>query len=280
MNDIMKWDGHSHTHFCPHGNGDDLALFLERAERLGFTRYTVTEHPPIPDGWLKDEILASRIAMRAGMLPDYFETVRRHKQDYEGRLDVRVGLELDYLPGRDGYVLDMADRWHKELEDVVMSVHYLPGMNGMRCVDFNVEDFRDGLLTYYGSMERIVDEYYDNVEEAIELAAQLPGSRRIGHINLVEKFHLELPDIDAAQIERRLTEVLPLLVSTGVGVDVNMAGLRARACGKSYVPVWFMKRCRELGIQLVYGSDAHRAEHVGAGWEEYVRDMGAAGDHV
>ena len=85
-----------------------------------------------------------------------------------------------------------------------------------------------------------------------------------------EKFRLALPPIDQAQIRGRLTNILPILAECGVGVDVNTAGLRKSTCGIPYVPEWFMDACAERGIELVYGSDAHHPDDVGAGWEWFA----------
>ncbi|WP_124727412.1 PHP domain-containing protein [Staphylospora marina] len=42
----MKTDGHTHTHYCPHGSGEETAKYIERAIELGFEIYVLTEHPP------------------------------------------------------------------------------------------------------------------------------------------------------------------------------------------------------------------------------------------
>lgn len=250
---------------------------MERAVELGFQRYTISEHPPLPDRWVNDPRLMEELAMPEERLPEYMDYALRMKERFAGRIEVTVGLELDYLPGALSYTERIVDRWHKQLEDVVCSVHFLPGAGGMRCIDFTADDFREGLLAYYGSMDAVVEEYYNHVEAAIEWAARLPMRKRIGHINLIEKFRLALPPIDETRMERRLQEIVPKLAAAGVGVDVNTAGLRVPTCGKPYVPAWFLQSCREQGVVCVYGSDAHRPEHVGSGWEWYEEHM-PAGD--
>lgn len=263
----MKWDGHSHTQFCYHGSHLDLREYLKKAVDLGFDRYSVTEHPPLPKDWIKDEELMRELAMPDWQLPEYVNYVKQCQEDFSPDLDVALGLELDYLPGQEGFTLDLVNQWQDDLDDVVVSVHFLPGVAGMRCVDLSPEDFRAGLLAYYGSMDKVVDEYFNHVEAAIEFAAHLPMRKRIGHINLIEKFRLVLPAIDEMQMTRRLRRLLPKLLTSGVSVDVNTAGLRKTTCHKAYVPVWFIEECVELGIECVYGSDAHHPDDVGAGYD-------------
>ncbi|MBH5319935.1 histidinol-phosphatase HisJ [Paenibacillus sp. GSMTC-2017] len=270
---MIKWDGHTHTRFCYHGNDAIQELYLDRAIELGFERYTMSEHPPVPLQWIDDKKLWDELAMPAEELPDYMAYAKEMKRRYEGKIEVTVGLELDYLPGQLDFTERIVDKWHKDLEDVVYSVHYLPGVGGNRCMDYTADDFKLNILPYYGTMENVVNEYYDRVEAAIEWTAQLPMRKRIGHINLIEKFQSELPPIDETLIKRRLEGVLPLLVKSNVGIDVNIAGLRVPTCGKPYVPEWFITECRKLEIPCVYGSDSHKPDQVGLGWDWYSEQM-------
>jgi histidinol-phosphatase (PHP family) len=272
---VLKWDGHTHTNFCRHGSSADMTLYVEQAIRLGFQRYTLSEHPPLPEAWVSDPVLMKELAMRMDELPDYMNQAVKTKERYQEKIEVTVGLELDYLHGEPEFALRMVDRWEKRLEDVVVSVHFLPGAGGMRCIDYTPQDFADGLLSYYGSMEAVIEEYYNHIESAIEWAKQLPMRKRLGHINLIEKFRLALPETDPLQIDKRLKAILPKLQAAGVGIDVNTAGFRKQTCGKPYVPEWFMHQCMELGIPLVFGSDAHDPQDVGAGWEWFEKTVSA-----
>ncbi len=267
---MIKWDGHTHSSFCRHGSDAPLHQYLDRAIELGFERYTVSEHPPLPEGWVADAKLMGELAMRGDELPQYFEYATRYKEKYAGLIEVQVGLELDYLYRHESFTLDLVDKWQRHLDDVIVSVHFLPGKDGMRCIDFTPDDFREGLLHYYGSIERVMEEYYNHVEKAVEFAAQLPMRKRIGHINLIEKFRSALPEMDDSAIRHRILQLVPKLAAQGIGVDVNTAGLRVGTCGKPYVPDYFLKECMKQGVECVFGSDAHRPEHVGAGWEWYA----------
>ncbi|WP_274650323.1 histidinol-phosphatase HisJ [Paenibacillus humicola] len=267
---LLKWDGHSHSHFCYHGSGRPLRDYLERAVRLGFERYSVTEHPPLPEGWVKNEKLMAELAMSRQELPEYIQCVEELKREFEGRLEVTAGLELDYLHGSESFTNRLLESLDGRLEDVLISVHFLPGRGGMRCVDFTPDDFREGLIDYYGSMERVVDEYFQHVELAVASAAGWKIRKRLGHIHLIEKFRLALDGIDEEQIAERVRAVVPKLREAGVGLDVNTAGMRKDTCRKPYASEWLVKECRAQGIECVYGSDAHHPDDVGQGWEWFA----------
>jgi histidinol-phosphatase (PHP family) len=267
----MKWDGHTHSQFCKHGSDLHVRNYVLRALELGFERYTITEHPPIPERWINDDVLMRELAMERNELAAYTDCVLELKREFAGQLEVTLGLEMDYLHGHDAFSEEILSQVYDQLEDVLISVHYLPARGGMRCIDYKPDDFREHLLNYYGTMAKVVDAYYDHVELAIHSAAawKLSARKRLGHINLIEKFRLVLPSIDAEQMKERLLRILPILQSSGVGIDVNTAGIRKSTCGIAYVPSWFMEQCRNRGIALVYGSDAHHPRDVGSGWEWY-----------
>lgn len=268
---MIKWDGHTHTKFCKHGSLYELDDYVKRAMDLGFRRYSVTEHPPLPARWVNDDRLMAELAMDMDELPAYFQYVRGMKRKYEGKIELRSGLELDYLYGRESFSDHIVERFAEFLEEAVVSVHYLPGKGGMRCVDFSAADFRENLLDYYGSMDAVADEYYRHVELAVDWAAKLPIPVRLGHVQLIEKFAAGLPPIDPELIRARLNGLLAKLVESRVGIDVNTAGIRVKTCGRPYAPEWFVRECVKRGVPLVFGSDAHRPEHVGSDWEWFAR---------
>lgn len=266
----LKWDGHTHTKFCYHGDDAELSAYVDRAVALGFERYSVTEHPPLPEGWVPDARLMAELAMPREELPAYFDYVLEMKKRYAGQIELTIGLEMDYLHGSTSFSDELIQPCLDVLEDVVVSVHYLPGEGGMRCVDFTADDFRRNLLAAYGSMTSVVETYFDHVEQAVAWAATLPVRKRIGHPLLIAKFQRELPPVETVQIRRRLERLADLLAESGVGLDVNTAGLRVATCGQAYAPEWFVRRCIERGVEVVYGSDAHRPEHVGVGYDWFA----------
>lgn len=275
----LKWDGHTHTKFCYHGSPAESDAYLDRAIALGFGRYTLSEHPPLPGRYVDNPKLMAELAMPERELPEYMAYAAEVKARYAGRIEVAVGLEMDYLPGMTDYSDRLLAPWLGELEDIVVSVHYLPGKGGMRCIDFTPADFADAFLAHYGSMDAVADAYYDAVEGAIAWAATLPKSirRRIGHVNLIRKFHRELPPMDEDRARARLTALLPKLKAADLALDVNVAGFRKPTCGESYVPEWLIDRCIAEGVGLVYGSDTHKPEEVGADWEWFERAVAKGG---
>ncbi|KUO94726.1 histidinol-phosphatase HisJ [Ferroacidibacillus organovorans] len=273
MKHIYKWDGHTHTHYCRHGADASVKEYVKRAVELGFERYSITEHPPLPDGYLQNADVMSQLAMPFSELDRYVADMQAIKQAFAGQIDVRVGLEIDFLPNFEGYTRALLARVEHTLDEVLVSVHFLPGRDGMRCIDLSPDDFMEGLVAPYGSVASVIDAYFDHVEKAVAFAATLALPVRIGHLALIEKFRDALPAFDDALVCARLTRLLPLIKAAGVGVDCNVAGFRKATCRRPYVPAWWVTRARDEGIPLVFGSDAHAPGDVGADWDWFEQVM-------
>ena len=276
---FQKWDGHSHTHYCHHGERVAFSAYIEQAVSHGFSKYSLTEHPPLPTNWLADPEMMDLLAMPTEDIFPYIQEAKLVKEQYADIIQISVGLELDYLEGKEGFTKDILTYGDGHIEEAVVSVHFLRGKEGMRCVDFSANDWRDGLLRYYGSMDKVVDEYFDQVEAAIRFAGTLAIPTRIGHLLLIKKFAKELPAFDEEQIHSRLKRILPLLKTAHVGIDANMSGLRVKTCQEAYVPFMFLHEANSLGIEVVYGSDAHRPNDVGSHWDWFEKAM-KGGVHV
>ncbi|MFD1885419.1 histidinol-phosphatase HisJ [Paenibacillus wenxiniae] len=275
---MLKWDGHTHTSFCKHGSSASMMDYVQRAIQHQFQRYTLTEHPPLPQHYIADQALQRTLAMPEQELGTYFAQAQSLKQHVEEQIEITVGLELDYLPDRPEHANRLLEQWAGQMEDAVVSVHFLPGPDGNECVDYTADVLLDRLVPYYGSLDQLLHAYYDQVEQAILWAGTLPLRTRIGHINLIEKFRLRMPQLNPLLMQKRLEQLLPLLQRSGVGVDVNTAGLRKPLCQQAYVPPWFIAACVQRHIPLVYGSDAHHPDEVGAGWDWFAHHITKAGE--
>lgn len=273
---MMKWDGHTHSPFCKHGSAAPMEQYVQEALRQQFVRLTVTEHAPLPERWVDDDALMRELAMSEEEMESYIATVVALKCRYRGLIDVCVGLEIDHLPGRTSYTEQLLARAGEDLEEMIVSVHYVAGRRGaMHCIDYTPDDVKQNLLPYYGSMDRLMQAYYDEVECAISTAGQWSGVKvrpdlrmRLGHVDLIDKFRSVLPPFDEAHRKERLLRLLPLLVRYRMGIDVNTAGLRKPFCQQMYVQPFFIEACIAQGVPLVFGSDAHDPNEVGAHWSE------------
>lgn len=262
------FDGHTHTEFCPHGSGRPLAEFLDRAVELGLTKYAVTEHIPLPHGFA-DPFGRRECAGEPEELVPYLDAAERQREAFAGRLDVRVGLEIDYLGAAQGgwhhAILQMLYPVRERLDDeaTILSLHFLANV----VIDGTAEMTAAGLLRPGDAPDVAHLRYYAVLQSALKASWTWRGvdlrPRRLGHLTLPRKFVKALPLREPERVLDAATQVLELAIAEGLSLDLNTAGLDKPDCGEVYVPEPLLTRAAELGATVVLGSDAHDPSEVG-----------------
>ena len=90
-----------HTCRCRHAGDEEDRAYVERALALGAVRITFTDHAPFPD-----DPFGNR--MRYAELPEYLDSMARLRTEYQERIDVRAGLEIEYLPSFQEYYFELS----------------------------------------------------------------------------------------------------------------------------------------------------------------------------
>jgi histidinol-phosphatase (PHP family) len=267
MNTLPRRDGHTHTEFCPHGSGELTELFIKRAIELGFFSYSLTEHPPLPPGF-EDPAPTKDCFIAANDLEAYFRLARQLKQKFAGQIDLRIGLEVDYVPGYEGWIRDLLGRYGADLDDALLSIHFMQGRGGWRCVDHSPNDFREGLLEVYGSAEAVHHAYWKMVKDALSADLGPYKPRRMGHLSLVHKFQRQFPLSHQEYFRPQIEEILDIIKAKEMELDLDAAGIFKPDCQEVYPAPWIIKEAIRREIPLVYGSDAHSVKGVGQGFDE------------
>ena len=86
-----------HTPLCKHARGEpgEYAAF---AERRGLAGIVVTCHNPTNDGW------SPNVRMSVAEFDQYVAMVENARQEWMGRVDIRLGIESDYIPGMEPWL--------------------------------------------------------------------------------------------------------------------------------------------------------------------------------
>ena len=66
----------------------------------------------------------------------------------------------------------------------------------------------------------------------------------------------------------KIDEVLQAIKEANYEIDVNTAGLRKPYCGEVYPSGYFFNKAKELEIDMVFGSDSHKAEDIAANFNK------------
>ncbi|WP_369683842.1 histidinol-phosphatase HisJ [Salipaludibacillus sp. LMS25] len=258
---MITHDRHIHTPFCPHGSLDPLEAYIERAIDKGLTSITFTEHAPLPDGFT-DPVPTKDSALSPDHLPLYIETCYAAKQTYAHAIEINIGLEVDYINGFAEQTAAFLNTWGSKLDDSILSVHFLQAPDGFyHCMDYSPEAFHS-LINACGSVKKVYELYYNTVEASIKANLGPFTPCRIGHISLARKFQkLFHRDFDDTPL---LMKTLETAQKYKKSLDINIAGLSKEHCREPYPPLCWIEKAKEMTIPLVYGSDAHTANYVGA----------------
>ncbi|WP_239256725.1 histidinol-phosphatase HisJ [Listeria ilorinensis] len=270
----MKWDGHTHTEFCPHGTHEEAERFVRRAIELGFDTYSITEHMPITPAFKKttagDEEAVDTAAMAMSDLPYYFKMVERLKETYKSDITIKLGFEVDYLADFEDYTRDFLNEYGARLDDGILSVHFMEGTDGTRSIDFSAEDYDAGLVRYHGSFSDAQIAYYQELMKSLKADLGPYKPKRIGHITLCRKFK----DYFEEDLTLPLEVYLPFLEQVAKGgyqLDLNTAGLFKPYCKETYPTTEIIQQAKKLEIPLIYGSDSHGLADVGRGYAIYTK---------
>src|SRR5262245_14446838 len=111
----MPADYHMHTPLCRHATGEPTE-YAARAVALGIPEIGFSDHSPMRqddfDNW----------RMFASQLDEYVEKVRKAQRDHP-RLVIKLALEVDYLPGQEHWIRELAARHRWDY--FIGSVHYV-----------------------------------------------------------------------------------------------------------------------------------------------------------
>lgn len=250
----MKRDAHIHTPFCPHGSPDPLREYVERAVSLGIKELTFTEHAPLPPSFV-DTTPTEDSGMTPATLEAYLVAVKSIQQEYAKDIQVRVGLEVDFIEGFEEDTTQFLNQFGPELDDSILSVHFLKLPNDSYvCIDYSKELYIN-TIQQLGSSEQLYSLYYATVLKSVTSSLGNWKPKRIGHFSLVRKFQHALTSLPDDQ--HHLLQVLDAIQTAGLEVDLNSAGLAKPFCLEPYPPFEIARLAKTRGIPLVFGSDAH-----------------------
>ena len=261
-------DGHVHTSYCPHGTDEPVSAYIEQAIELGYKEITFTEHAPLPEGFM-DPAPAHDSSMPIEQLHSYIEEMTRYKQEYQEKITINLGLEVDYIEGWEQETTKFLNEVGPYLDDAVLSVHFLKNRDRWFCLDYSETEF-EYMIQHYQTIERLYHAYFHTLQKSIYSDLGRFKPKRIGHISLITKFKKKFPC--NLHLNAQLQPILALIKEYGYELDVNTAGLFKPLCGEIYPPLSIIQTARNMGISLCYGSDAHHPADLGRGMDVLLRE--------
>ena len=234
---LLPADYHMHTPLCRHAKGEPVE-FAARAMEIGLPEIGFSDHSPVENNDQDDW------RMLAEELDDYVAMVHLAQKKIP-QLPIKLGLEVDYIPGHEDWIRTMAERF--EWDYFIGSVHYISGKwdfdNPKRLAEWE---------------NRGVFEVWTDYFTRLTEAAASGLFEIIGHADLPKKFGHK-PSEDCTELYRTF---LTACADTGTCIELNTAGLR-KDCAEIYPSLDFLKLAQSTGVQITFGSDAHALEELG-----------------
>jgi histidinol-phosphatase (PHP family) len=178
-----------------------------------------------------------------------------------GETDLRLGLEVDFVPGREDRTRNLIERC--ELDYAIGSVHFIG--------DWAVDWERFDIWESGRSPEAVWTRYFETVAEA----ARSGLFDILAHPDLVKMWGATRP-LPEGDLRRYYEPALEAIAECGVAVEVSTAGLR-KPIGEIYPSPAFLAGVVEAGAPVALSSDAHLPEQVGFGYERALELLDAAG---
>jgi histidinol-phosphatase (PHP family) len=257
----MLIDYHTHHVRCGHASGE-LEEYVKRGIEIGLQQLGLSDHMPLlhvdPAAYLPG------MAMAMEELPRYVDECFALQQKYKSQIDIRIGLEGDYIEG-----------WERAIETIVQSypwdyvigsVHFLG--------EWDITDHRQ-LEGWNGKDPfNVYVQYYD----AVKKAAATGFYDYIGHIDVIKRFGYK-PDHRDSEVWQLEKSALDAVKANDLAIELNASGLRMPAA-EMFPSRRMLEYCLELGIPVTIGSDAHQPEKLGQYLDQAIFQLKEVGFHT
>lgn len=249
MRDTPIIDLHTHHERCGHAEGT-LEEVARAAHDHGVRIFGWSDHAPLfahPDDHPKPGIQMARSAW-----PGYLDEAREVRERLCSELpdlDVRIGVEADYLPGTEGaYREPLAD---PRLDYVLGSVHETEGWHVYKPDTWgDLADPDDFHLAYW---------------RALRGAASSGLFDALAHIDAIKA----LAPAANGDLRGEIEATLDCIADVGVAVEINASGLRK--AGEFFPAPSLVDGLVRRGVPITFGSDAHAPRQLGGGFTEAAR---------
>ncbi|MBQ6646704.1 MAG: histidinol-phosphatase HisJ family protein [Clostridia bacterium] len=254
---MIRSNPHTHTDYV---DGKSPARdMIKRALELGFTSLGFSEHAYQPD-------IEPLYGLTDPNRQRYINEIVSLRREYEGRIRIWLGLEIDRMSPESGEGLDY----------FIGANHYLTSRNG----DFAAVDGDADLLEAYvarafdGSWDRAIERYFKDYADFVE---KKPPAI-IAHFDLICKSNRKRHWFreDGALIDCGKVAMRRMIRSCRV-LEVNTGGMARSGQPCPYPVQPLLAFWRELGGQVIPSSDCHRAHQLDAFFDiapEYMRAAG------
>lgn len=237
MSDRIYFESHSHTPLCMHAEGWPTE-YADMAEKRGLRGLIVTCHNPMTDGF------SSQVRMREDQFDEYVNLVDATRTEWQGRIEVRLGIEADYFEGHEAYV-------EKQLQSA--DFHFVLGSVHPQIAEWRHAYWQDDLL-------EVQRTYFRHLAQSAETGL----FDSLAHPDLIKNFTAKSWNLDAIMPD--ICDALDRIAATGVAMELNTSGVNKTISEMNPNPT-MLNEMRSRNIPVTIGADAHQIHRVADGYE-------------
>jgi histidinol-phosphatase (PHP family) len=236
----MKFDLHTHHERCGHAEGQ-IRDYIEAAIQAGLSVIGISDHSPY---FASDEDQPfPSIAMAKSQFSQYVDEVLQLKKEYEGRIDVLLGVESDFFPEHAEIYSNIYQKY--PFDYIIGSVHQSGG----------VSIFNRNRWKRLNNQEQIEhkEEYYDLIAQS----ARSGMFQILGHIDAMKAYYPAFSDLPTTKVE----ETLKVIGENKLAIEINTSG-KTKDVGGWYPSDSMLEMALHYGVKVTFGSDAHVPSRV------------------
>ena len=187
---------------------------------------------------------SQHVRMRQDQFEDYVELVAKTREEWSGRVDVRLGLEADYFEGSEAFL---------EKQMASADFHFVLGS-----VHPQIAEFR---ARYWQPEEFEVQQTYFNL---LAQSAETGLFDSLAHPDLIKNVTTKVWSPNAILDDIR--HALDRIAATGVAMELNTSGVNKTISEMNPFPAMLKEMCQR-NIPVTLGADAHEPDRVADGYE-------------
>ena len=263
----MKVNYHTHSAYCD-GRGT-LREYVDYAVARGFSHLGFSGHAPVP--------FKNNFATRRENYLTYCDEVRSLKDEYRDRIQLHLGLEIDFIPG----VIDNFTGLVRDggLDYFIGSVHMVNNPDGnpedLWFIDGSHQEVYDEGIRriFHGDARKAVTAFFHQNNRMIETVKP----PIIGHFDkIVMHNHDRYFTYDEPWFRNLVYETVGLISESGAICEINTRGLYKKRHTDFYPAGQTIRYMNNLDIPVLVSSDAHSPEDLDRfeGAYEFLQSIG------
>lgn len=236
---IVPYDYHMHTNFSD--GRDDHETMIRSAIEKGFREIGFSDHYSVlPVSW----------TMSGNTLARMVETVHKLRKKYAGEISIKLGLEIDFFPGKEEEIYQHIKEL--PLDYTIGALHLIDGW----------KFFSDSSGYDSWDVDKLYEKYYDLIRQMVSCGL----FDIIAHFDLIKKIGY----YPAGDMRPRYQKLMEIIKEKRAVIEINTNGLN-KPCHDYYPCAEIVEVIKSADVPVVLSSDAHSHTQIGQHFEEAYR---------